>query len=61
MWNPVYKVRRSLPEDKSMFVIEARPHLFLLGAFGVRILIKRYGPRWWVLLNRFESWKYRRA
>lgn len=51
MFSIFYKLRRPLPND--------RMHAFDVRAgFGWRLLLRRYGPRWWVLLNRFECWKY---
>jgi hypothetical protein len=64
MWNPVYKIRRPLPTDERRAPVSIsliNPHLIVVGLFGWRVLLNRYGPNWWVLLNRVELWKYRRC
>lgn len=49
--NLIYKIRRPLDGSKKRFVAQASPHLFVLGAFGWRVLIHRNGPNWWKLMN----------
>lgn len=60
MGSLIYRVRRPLPTDRMRyFGIKPMPHLWVIAGFGWRVLIRRYGPRWWVALNRYECWKYR--
>lgn len=63
MFNPIYKVRPRLPTDtrRAPFVSLKNPHLIVAGLLRWRILLTRYGPRWWVALNRIECWKYWRT
>lgn len=51
-------IRRPLECDHKRFILQPTPHLWLVGAFGWRLLVVRYGPSWWEILNRFECWKY---
>lgn len=54
-----YKFRRPLPTDRMRLLdVRATPHILIVALFGWRLLLRRSGPRWWVLLNRFECWKY---
>lgn len=59
MMRLIYKIRRPLETDTKWFVFSLRSaHLIVIGAFGWRVLLRRYGPPWWQALNRVELWKY---
>ena len=59
MWHPFIAIRRPLPYDGCLFIFRPKRHVWIIGAFGWRLIISRYGPNWWQVLNRFECWKYR--